>query len=204
MRVNAINSRKPLVTPDKKKVVGLQGLFDVDLLGELTGEDPFLGQMRTAIINKDVQSFNKLGAYMAQFWTKATVVNNCALIDNKLTIPEQLRSVILIRLHRSYPGQAAMMDDSELIWWPFLNRQIVIVCEKSPECTLFGKNIKTSATYNSAKPLPPLSAPNQELQLDFAGPLIDDKKGKIYILVAIDRFSKFPAVMLTRQPVRKK
>ena len=56
------------------------------------------------------------------------------------------------------------------------NRQIVNVCEKYPECTLFGKNIKTSATYNSAKPLPALSAPNQELELDFAGPLIDDRK----------------------------
>ena len=66
MGVNAINNRKSLVTPEKKKVVGLPGLFDVDLLGELTGEDPFLGPMRTAIIYKDVQSFNKLGAYMVQ------------------------------------------------------------------------------------------------------------------------------------------
>ena len=65
MGVNAINNHKPLVTQDKKKVVGLPGLFDVDLLGELTGEYPFLGPMRTAIINKDVQSFNKLGAYLA-------------------------------------------------------------------------------------------------------------------------------------------
>ena len=202
MGFNAINNHKPLVIPDTKKVVGLPGLFDVVLLGELTGEDPFLGPMRTAIINKDVESFNKLGAYMAQFWTKAAVVNNCVLIDNKLAIPEQLRSAILIRLHRSNPGQAAMMDASEYIWWPFLNRQIVYVCEKSPECTLFRKNIKTSATYNSAKPLPPLSAPNQELQL--AGPLIDNKKGKIYILVAIDRFSKFPLVMLTKTTSAKK
>ena len=93
---------------------------------------------------------------MAQFRTKAAVVNNCVLIDNKLAIPEQLRSAILIRLHRSHPGQAAMIDASEYIWWPFLNRQIVNGCEKYPECTLFGKNIKTSATYNSTKPLPPL------------------------------------------------
>ena len=27
---------------------------------------------------------------MAQFWTKAAVVNNCVLIDNKVAIPEQL------------------------------------------------------------------------------------------------------------------
>ena len=140
--VNAINNHKPLVTSDKTKVVGLPGLFDVDLLGELTGEEPFLGPMRTAIINKDVQSFNKLGAYMAQFWPKAAVVNNCVLIDNKLAIPEQLRSAILTRFHRSHPGQAAMMDASEYIWWPFLNRHFVNVCENCPECTLFGKNSK--------------------------------------------------------------
>ena len=146
MGVNAINNHKPLVTQDKKKVVGLPGLFDVDLLRELTGEDPFLGPMRTAIVNKDVQSFYKLGAYMAQFWTKAAVMNNCVLIEYKLAIPEQLRSAILIRLHRSHPGQAAMMVASEYVWWPFLNRQIVNVCEKCPECTLSGKNIKTSAT----------------------------------------------------------
>ena len=84
-------------------MVVLPGLFDVDLLGELTGEDPFLGPMRTAIINKDVQSFNKLGAYMAQIWTNAAVVNNCVLLDNNLAIPEQLRSAILSRLHRSHP-----------------------------------------------------------------------------------------------------
>ena len=178
MEVNAINNRKPLVTPDKKKVVGLSGLFDVDLLGELTGEDPLLRPMRTAIINKVVQSFNKLRAYMAQFLTKAAVVNNCVLIDNTLAIPEELRSAILIRLHRSHPGQAAMIDTSEYIWWPYLNRQIVTVCEKCPDCTLFGKNIKTSTTYNSAQPLPPLSAPNQDSHFGFAGPLIDYKKGK--------------------------
>ena len=104
----------------------------MDLLGEMTGEDPFLGPMRTAIINKDGQYSKKLWAYMAQFWKKAAVVNNCVLIDNKLAIPEQLRSAVLIRPHRSHPGQAAKMDASEFIWWPFLNRQIVNVCEKMP------------------------------------------------------------------------
>ena len=115
---------------------------------------------------------------MAQFWTKAAVVKNCALIDNKLAMLEQLQSAIMARLHRPHPGHAGMMDASEYIWWQFLKRQKVKICENCPECTLFGKIIKTSKTYKSARPLTLLSAPNQELQLDFAGPLIDDKEGK--------------------------
>ena len=58
--------------------MGLPGLFDADLLAELTAEDRFLGPMKRAIINKDTYSFNKLGAYVAQFWPTAAVVNNCS------------------------------------------------------------------------------------------------------------------------------
>ena len=69
MWVFAINHRKPLVNQSKQALVGLPGLFYADLLAELTEEDRFLDPMKKVIINKDVSSFNKLGAYMAQFWS---------------------------------------------------------------------------------------------------------------------------------------
>ena len=65
--VLAVNGGKPLLSTSKKEIVGLPGLFDADLLAELTEEDSFLGPMKRAIINKDITSFNKLGSYMAQF-----------------------------------------------------------------------------------------------------------------------------------------
>ena len=182
----------------------LPGLFDADLLAELTEEDRFLGPMKRAINSKDVSSFIKLGSYMAQFWSKAAVVNNCVIIDNKLAIPEVLRPAVLARLHRSHPGQEDMMSASEYIWWPFLNRQIVDTCEKCRECTLYGKNLKPVKTFHTAQTLPQLTGPNQELQLDFAGPILDDKGVKIFLLVAIDRFSKFPSVLITKTTGAKK
>ena len=99
----AVNGGKPLPFSSKKEIVGLPGLFDADLLAELTEEDRFLGPMKRAIINKDITSFNKLGSYMSRFWTKAAVVNNCVVFDNKLAIPEPLRQAVLSRLHRSHP-----------------------------------------------------------------------------------------------------
>ena len=41
------------------------------------------------------------------------------------------------------------------------------------KCTKFGKNVKPCKTFNSSLPLPPFFAPNDEVQLDFAGPLQD-------------------------------
>ena len=184
--------------------MGLPGVFYVDLLAELTEEDRFLGYMKRAIINKDVTSFNKLGSNMAQFWTKAAVVNDCVIVDSKLAIPEPLRKAVLARLHRSHPRQEAMMSASECIWWPFLNQQIADTCEKCRECTLFGKNLKTTKAFNTAHSLPHLSGPNQELQLDFASPILDEKDNKLFALVAIDRFSKVPSVLITKTTGAKK
>ena len=77
---------------------------------------------------------------------------------------EPLRQAVLTRLHRSHPGQVAMMAASEYIWWPFLNRQIVETKKKCRECALFGKNLKPAKNFNTAQTLPSLSGPNQELQ----------------------------------------
>ena len=178
--------------------MGLPGLFDADLLAELTEEDRFLGPTKRAIMNKDITSFNKLGSYMAQFWPNAAVINNCVVIENKLAIPEPLQKAVL------HPGQEAMMAASEYPWWPFMNHQIIDTCEKCRECTLFCKNLKPASTFNTAQPLPALSGPNQELQLVFAGPILDDKGSKIFILVAIDRFSKFPLVLISKTTGNKK
>ena len=52
--------------------------------------------------------------------------------------------------------------------------------------------------------MPNLTGPNQKLQLHFAGPFLYVKGAKIFLLVAIDRFSKFPSVLLTKATGAKK
>ena len=44
----------------------------------------------------------------------------------------------------------------------------------------------------------PVVEPNEEVQLDFAGPLPDELNGDAYILVAIDRWSKFPTAKVVK------
>ena len=69
---------------------------------------------------------------------------------------------------------------------------------------MYGKNLKPVKTFHTAQPLPNLTGPNQELQLDFAGAILDDKGVKIFLLLAIDRFSKFPSVFTTKTTGAKK
>ena len=75
---------------------------------------------------------------------------------------------------------------------------IVNVAEEYRSCTRYGKNAKYIIPKNASKPLPMLTQPGRELQLDYAGPFEDTKGKKIYLLVAIDRYSKFPSVKITK------
>ena len=43
-----------------------------------------------------------------------------------------------------------------------------------------------------------MNDPNQEIQFDYAGPVLDGSGGQIYILVTTDRYSKHPSSMLIK------
>ena len=97
-----------------------------------------------------------------------------------------------------------MIGAAQYIWWPRIIRVIVRICKECKECTLFGKNLKPINKLNSSKPPPLLNRSNRENCLDYAGLLSDGAGVQIYILVAIDRYSKYPSVMLTRTTCAKK
>ena len=40
--------------------------------------------------------------------------------------------------------------------------------------------------------LPPLREPNEEIQLDFEGPILDEQQKDSYLLASKDRFSRYP------------
>ena len=187
-----------VVAPDQKSLTGLMGILDSDVLSELTDEDYSLRLMKRALINRDYEGFCSIDSYLKSFWHCAAVVDGCVVVDNRIAIPNCLRKPLLARLHRSHAGQLAMVDAAPYIWWPRKHRDIVHICKDCPQCTKFGENLKANASFNSTKPLPLLSGPNEELQFDYAGALLDSDGNSIYILVAIDRYSKHPSPMITR------
>ena len=52
-----------------------------------------------------------------------------------------------------------------------------------------GKNIKPNLPSTETNSLPPLDNPNEEIQLDFIGPMTENNR-RIHILLSMDRYSK--------------
>ena len=61
------------------------------------------------------------------------------------------------------------------------------------QCLKASKNLKVILSTNNNEKLPVLFKPNEELDLDFAGPLDKTWGNSKYLLLCIDRFSKFPS-----------
>ena len=68
-----------------------------------------------------------------------------------------------------------------------MHKDIVNLAEECRSCTRYGKNSKYTIPKNESKPLPLLTQPSQEVQLDYAGPLKNYKGKNLYLLAAIDR-----------------
>ena len=60
-----------------------------------------------------------------------------------------------------------------------------------------GKSIKPNIPSTEVSQLPPVNKPNEEIQMDFIGP-ISEKNQKFYILLSMDPFSKWPAASLCK------
>ena len=176
----------------------LAKLFDKSLLAELTTEDTWMDRLRRVIERGDKQGFELMGPYTNPLWSQMAVQDDCILVNNRLAVPVQLRQAVLKRIHRGHPGQEAMLGAAQYLWWPHMNKDIVNLAEECRSCTRYGKNVKYLISKNSSKPLPLLTQPGQEVQLDYAGPIENQKGKKIYLVVAIDRFSKCPSVKVTK------
>ena len=91
-----------------------------------------------------------------------------------------------------------MIRLANLIWFPQIHRTIALRAENCKQCLDQGKNLKPITTKSELGTLPKLSEPNEELQIDFAGPIVDTKNNnnEHYILAAVDRFSRYPSALV--------
>ena len=100
---------------------------------------------------------------------------------------------MLQTIHSKHPGQAGIIGLARLIWYSHIHSEIFAQAQSCRHCIDKGKNLKPIIARNNLSKLSELSEPNEEIQMDFAGPIpfINNTQNN-YILVTVDRLSRFP------------
>ena len=72
-----------------------------------------------------------------------------------------------------------------------MKRDLLVRAIECKPCTAIGKNLKSIIPKKQFQAHKPCLVPNQETQIDFAGPINNSRDHEIYILTCFDRFFKY-------------
>ena len=132
------------------------------------------------------------GPYFYNVRHRLSVRENILPYDDRVVIPKQLIPTLMDALHLTHPGLGGMLEAAKHVWYPYLHRDIVATAQNCKNCREKCKNFKVISGKQHYTTLDAVVEPNEEIQLDFAGPLPDENDTEVYILVVVDRFSRFP------------
>ncbi len=84
-----------------------------------------------------------------------------------------------------------MAEITENVYWPNKTRDLEQRAQDCVVCFRAGKNLHPNLPTTHKNPLPRPKRPNEQLQVDFLGPFINDKGKKRHVIVAVDNCSKY-------------
>ena len=71
--------------------------------------------------------------------------------NDKIVIPEAMRTTITAMLHQEHPSATKMDQSAAAFWWPGLYREIREKAENCPSCSSSGKNLTTQLPSTEKK-----------------------------------------------------
>ena len=161
----------------------LRKVFDSSFIAAARKKDRSLNPLLNMVRGQKWETIKSCyGPYFYNVRNRLSVRDGILLYDQAV-IPKQLRKTLVDSLHLTHPGQGGMLEAAKNVWYPFLHRDIMATAQNCKECRQKGKNLKVISGKTHSTSLDAVEEPNQEIQLDFAGPLRDENNKDVYILV---------------------
>ena len=158
-------------------------LFNSKFLSGLTDRDSILREIRDCIISNDEERCRKLSKQVHAHWKSLNTKNGLIFVAQIIVIPNSIKEAVTDVFHATHPWSWGMTELANRVWWHFCNRDVLNRVPLHKACTGFGENLKPIVPANKFKPLTPCVEPNQEIQIDFAGPIYNGQNKKIYLVV---------------------
>ena len=199
----SINNTQASSTPEHRDIElsreeifenNLNQIFTKSFLAVLTSKDAVLKEIRDCVMQDDKARSKEVNHYIHFFWKDLHVKSGCLCVDERVAIPNSIKDAVLDSIRMTHPGSWGMISLSQYAWWPYMHREILAkICDCVP-CTDIGKNLKPIIPISKWHPHKLCQEPKEENQIDFGGPIWNEKDREIYFLICIDRYSKYPTV----------
>ena len=174
----------------------LNQLFTKSFPAVLTSKDAVLKEVRDCVMQDDEARYKEVSHYIHSFWKDLHVKSGCFCVDERVAIPNSIKDAVIEPIHMRHPGSWGMISLSQYAWWPYMHREILAKTSDCVPCTDIDKKLKPIIPKSKWHPYKLCQEPNEEIQIDFGGPILNEKDKEIYFLTCIDRYSKYPTVVI--------
>ena len=180
------------VTEDHVKKAEFDFMMDLKTIIAKTAIDPELTRFRTSMRREDRETIPDGNRTV---FDKLSIRCGLVFVDDQIVIPIDLRRRLLEILHFGHSGITKMMSEAKIFWWPGMKKDIENKVQDCTACLTSGKNLEYQLPKKQYGKLEKLSEPGHKIQIDFTGKLHNKHlHGATQILIAVDRFSKWPTV----------
>ena len=199
--IGAITEGKKLAEETIKKAE-MDFMMDLKSLIAKSATDAELNRIKLALNRED---HSMAPENYRQYFENISSKWGLYFLNDRIIVPTELRKKLLDTLHFGHAGTTKMTAEAKIFWWPNINKDIEDKVKFCIACMSSGKNLKYQLPKNESGNLKTLTEPGQEFQIDFTGKLHNKKlNGENQLLIAVDRFSKWPTVKSAKPPNQKK
>ena len=198
--VGKVTSNKK-ITEEHIKKAEFEFMMDLETLIAKTAIDPELTRVRNSKKRKDWETIPD--GYRTVF-DKLSIRWGLVFVDDQIVVPIDLRRKLLDIIHFGHSGITKINAEAKIFWWPGMKQDIENKVKDCIACLASGKNLKYQLPKKHHGKLKKVTEPGQEIQIDFTGKLHNKNiNGDVQILIAIDRFSKWPTVKICKSAETK-
>ncbi|KAI5753968.1 hypothetical protein M8J77_004729 [Diaphorina citri] len=212
-------SRQPLDTPVGKDAenwsrmlcpelsqdgsIHVNAVVEIDLLQQIKAEQREDSYCKNIVKHLEENKDYKSNKYKLD---DLLYIRNGPDTDFKILLPKTLTNKV-IELHHSddlycHPGRdQTLLAIKKQFAWPGMNKEVARYVKKCEVCARVKTAGRTTKTHLT--PRAPTS-PMHTVSVDLMGPYVRSKKGKNYLLVAMDTFSKWTEAYPVSNPDSKK
>ena len=160
----------------------------------MTSKDAVLEEVRDCILKNDAQRCKEVNPYLHSYWRDLHVRSGCVCVDERVAIPLSIQDAVLGSLQLIHPISWGMVTFGQYAFSPYMHREILNKAAQCKPCFDIGKIKKTVALASKRQSPLSRSELNEKIQIDFGGPITNEKDQYKHFLACIDRFSKYPTV----------
>ena len=192
--VGRITENKKLTEENKKKAE-FNFMLDLKTFISKTAIDPEMTRVRARMRSGERYRTGRLQTGFRKTFNSV----GFSFVDDQIAVSIDLRRKLIEILHFGHSGTTKMLSDGRIFWWPEMRKDIEQKVKDCTACLATGKNLEYQIPKIRNGKLEKLSEPWQELQIDFTGKLHNKNLNReSQILIAIDRFSKWPTAKICK------